>query len=136
MGPPPRTSAEVEYEEEFASEQIGEWAKEDLDEMDELAPVSSELVQVDVVPVPPAPELHYTELATVPKEPEEIEPIGTPVPPPEAIMECIVCFDQKVAKENLLACGHPICVDCLSLLRRPICPADQKTLAGPLLQKK
>ncbi len=132
-------SAEAQYEEEFASEQVGDWETQDLDEMD-LDPVGSERpvepepVQVNVIPVPPAPELPYRELPSVPSPPEETEPLGTPVPAPtEDTFECIVCYDQKVSKKDLLVCGHPICVDCLSLLRRPICPADQTPLRGPLL---
>ena len=78
----------------------------------------------------------------VPKEhhvdPDLAPPVlENPLENPGDLHDCYICYDDdnRVSNRNLLACGHAICVPCLSALRQTVCPFCRQPLEGPLLTR-
>ena len=46
------------------------------------------------------------------------------------LAECCVCLDQHLTKDELLSCGHPVCLTCKVNLPKPECPMCRKRLVN------
>ncbi len=44
------------------------------------------------------------------------------------LVECCVCYNQHLTKDELLSCGHPVCPDCKIKLPKPECPLCRKPI--------
>ena len=52
------------------------------------------------------------------------------------VTECCVCYNHHLAKEELLACGHPVCPNCRNQLLQAECPMCRRPLTEvPLIEQ-
>jgi hypothetical protein len=65
--------------------------------------------------------------------PRPVSPPRVVTPPMQMAEDCCICMDETLQPNEFLRCGHPVCINCLSGMRKNRCPMCAMPLEGPLV---